>query len=55
MGLDARKTVFCVSLFANNKGADQSVRMHSLICTFVYSLLANYYLNLLQVKFQFSN
>ena len=43
------------SVFANNKGADQTVHLHSLISAFVIRLLEVSYLNLLQANFQYSS
>ena len=41
--------------FANNKGADQPAHPRRLISTFVIRFLEVTFLNLLQVKFQFSS
>ena len=39
LGLDGRKPVFGVSLFENNKGADQPVHLCRQISTLVFAIL----------------
>ena len=51
ISLDARKSVWG----ANNKGADQPEYLRRMISAFVILFLEISCLNLLQVKFQFSN
>ena len=45
----------CLRGFANNKGADQPVHLHSLISTFVVHFWKVSYPDLLRPKFQFSS
>ena len=45
----------CLRGVAYNKGADQPAGLRSLIITFVVPLLKVSYLDLLQVKFQFTS
>ena len=50
-----RREKTCLRGFANNTGADQPAHPRSLVSTFIICFWKGSYLNLLQVKFQFSS